>query len=311
LLGSCVSAGISLYRAFTTELVLDSALDPGAGSTVEATLDHETRLRVALVGEIDGRSVQEITNTPGREYQLRYRIPISYRIEQTGRVLLEEQTVVAWDRGGLSFGDKGVGPGGGTIETTKTLTRISAGPGPISVSVETGEDTDYQATLGTLHVEIYRDVVHPLAAMLRWFLLLAGGVVALVVALVLWLIVAGRDSAPRTGSTDQARQLAACCHAAGLIGFVIPLGNLFVPLLLWLMLRETDDFIDRQGKEAVNFQLSFTCYYLLGVLLILALIGIVLLLIVFVLHLTFTIIATVQSFNGVDYRYPLTIRLIR
>ncbi|WP_442110870.1 DUF4870 domain-containing protein [Pseudomonas sp. NUPR-001] len=107
------------------------------------------------------------------------------------------------------------------------------------------------------------------------------------------------------------RQWAMFCHLAALAGLLMPFGHVLGPLVMWLWKKNLDPFIDDQGKEALNFQLtvflaSLACYALLYVL-----VGFVLYGILVVYALVFTIIAGVKANNGQAYRYPLTLRLIR
>ena len=101
------------------------------------------------------------------------------------------------------------------------------------------------------------------------------------------------------------------CHAAALVGFIIPLGNIIGPLIIWMMKKDQFPLVDDQGKEAVNFQISMTIYYLIAAVLILVIIGIVLLVVLGVFSLIMTIIAMIKANSGERYRYPLAIRLIK
>jgi hypothetical protein len=101
------------------------------------------------------------------------------------------------------------------------------------------------------------------------------------------------------------------CHAAALVGFIIPLGNVIGPLIIWMMKKDQFPLVDDQGKEAVNFQISMTIYYLIAAVLILILIGIALLIVLGIFSLVMTIIAMIKANSGERYRYPLAIRLIK
>jgi uncharacterized Tic20 family protein len=120
-----------------------------------------------------------------------------------------------------------------------------------------------------------------------------------------------------------ARQWAMFCHLAALAQFVLPsFGNVIGPLVIWLVKKDQHPFIDDQGKEALNFQISMSLYMWLlpaisGMLICVG-IGIVLfpLAIVVVLALTLAdvvlaIIAGIKASNGEAYRYPITIRFLR
>ena len=101
------------------------------------------------------------------------------------------------------------------------------------------------------------------------------------------------------------------CHLSALLGFVIPLGNIFGPLVVWLVKKQEYPFVDDQGKEALNFQLSMTLYYIVAAILIIILIGIILLIALAIFSLVVTIIAMIKANEGVAYRYPMCIRFIK
>ena len=77
------------------------------------------------------------------------------------------------------------------------------------------------------------------------------------------------------------------------------------------MRRETDPFIDAQGKEALNFQITVAIASLICFLLMVLIIGFFLLGILAIGALVLTIIAGVKANEGFPYRYPFTWRLIK
>jgi len=101
------------------------------------------------------------------------------------------------------------------------------------------------------------------------------------------------------------------CHLIAFAGFVIPFGNVIGPLVIWLIKKDESAFIDDQGKESLNFQISITIYFIASIFLSLFLIGIPLLLAVGVFFIVMVIIAGVKASNGEKYRYPLCIRLVQ
>jgi len=109
-----------------------------------------------------------------------------------------------------------------------------------------------------------------------------------------------------------ARMWAMICHLAGLAGLVVPVvGCIIGPLIVWQIKKEEFPFVDEQGKEAVNFQISMLIYGIVAGLLCFACIGFVLLPAVVIFDLIFLLIAAVKANNGEHYRYPLTIRFIK
>lgn len=111
--------------------------------------------------------------------------------------------------------------------------------------------------------------------------------------------------------SQEARQWAMFCHFAAFLGFIFPFGNLLGPLIVWQIKRESDPFVDRQGKEALNFQITVSLAVVVSFLLMLVVIGFFLLGLVSIGALVLTIIAGIKANEGLDYRYPFTWRLIK
>ena len=101
-------------------------------------------------------------------------------------------------------------------------------------------------------------------------------------------------------------------HLAALSGFVIPLGNVLGPLVVWLIKKDTMPLVDKHGKEALNFQITVTIAMLISIVLMFVLIGILLVFVVGIGALVLTILAAVKVSNGeLDYKYPFAFRLIK
>ena len=109
--------------------------------------------------------------------------------------------------------------------------------------------------------------------------------------------------------TKDARNWAMICHLAGLLGFGLPLvGHLVGPFIIWMLKRDDHPFIDDQGKEALNFQLSMAIYMLvLGC----TIIGIPVAIIFWIADVVLVIMAAVKAGDGEAYRYPMTIRFVK
>ena len=117
--------------------------------------------------------------------------------------------------------------------------------------------------------------------------------------------------APSQVDTRDQNMWAMLCHLSALAGFIIPLGNVIGPLVIWMIKKDVYPLVDDQGKEALNFQISMTIYYVVASILILILIGIVLLIGLALFSLVVTIIAMIKASDGVAYRYPLSIRFVK
>lgn len=90
----------------------------------------------------------------------------------------------------------------------------------------------------------------------------------------------------------------------------IPLG-IFGPLICWLVKKDEHPFVDDQGKESLNFQITILIAALVSGASIFACIGVALLPAVMIFDLVMCIIATMKANEGQRYRYPLTLRLIK
>ncbi len=100
-------------------------------------------------------------------------------------------------------------------------------------------------------------------------------------------------------------------HLSALAGLLIPFGNIFGPLLIWILKKDTSEFVDNQGKESLNFQISITIYTIISIILVLLLIGIVVLILIGLFAVIMVIIAAINSYDGKNYKYPLTIRFVK
>ena len=102
------------------------------------------------------------------------------------------------------------------------------------------------------------------------------------------------------------------CHLLALLAYTgVPFANLVGPLVVWLLYKDKMPFVDDQGKEVVNFQISVLIYALICIPLVLVVVGFFLAVILIIFHIVVTIIGAVRASQGVAYRYPLCIRLIR
>ncbi len=101
--------------------------------------------------------------------------------------------------------------------------------------------------------------------------------------------------------TAEEKQMAMFCHLGTLIGGFV------VPLIIWMMKKEESHFIDRHGKEALNFSISFMIWYMV--------IGMVTcgigMLVLLPLGLWWCIAAGMEANKGGFYEYPMTIRFIK
>lgn len=117
------------------------------------------------------------------------------------------------------------------------------------------------------------------------------------------------------------RQWAMFAHLSALIGGLLSSTHfglaVFVgPLVIWLLKKDTMPFVNDQGKEALNFNITVAIVGLGLLVLSVLTIGIGLVIaipawiVIGIGWLVLTIIAAIRSNNGERYRYPFSWRLI-
>lgn len=60
--------------------------------------------------------------------------------------------------------------------------------------------------------------------------------------------------------TKHERNLSALIHASTFSKYFIPFGNFIIPLVLWTANKKEYEFVDHNGKQALNFQISLLLY---------------------------------------------------
>ena len=116
---------------------------------------------------------------------------------------------------------------------------------------------------------------------------------------------AGYPALPPPLSDADARLWATFAHLGGI------LASWLVPLVIWLVFKDRSRYVDEQGKEALNFQITLFLGALISVPLIFVLVGVVTLLIVGIGGLVYGILAAIAVHRGEPWRYPIALRLIR
>jgi uncharacterized Tic20 family protein len=139
---------------------------------------------------------------------------------------------------------------------------------------------------------------------------------------------------------QEARTWGMLCHLSALLGLLlmfvgIPFASLVLPLIIWKVKKDNHPFIDAQGKESLNFQISMTLYSIvagiISIFLFFVTCGIVissnsranndffslmviaflfLFSLILVFQLVCIIFAAVKAYKGEFYRYPFTLRFL-
>ncbi len=101
----------------------------------------------------------------------------------------------------------------------------------------------------------------------------------------------------------------------GMLAHVLAIVAGFVgPLIIWLIKREESPFVNDQGKEALNFQITVTIGYV--VMLVLSFVPFVgcftsiLMVLIGIASIVFSILGGLEANKGNAYRYPFALRLI-
>lgn len=110
------------------------------------------------------------------------------------------------------------------------------------------------------------------------------------------------------------KELGIVMHLLPFAGFLlpsIPVVNFVAPLALWLFKRGESPYLDAQGKEVLNFQITVTIAAVASMVLMVVCIGMILLPVVAIAAAILCIIGAVKASEGKVYRYPLNLRLIK
>jgi uncharacterized Tic20 family protein len=121
-------------------------------------------------------------------------------------------------------------------------------------------------------------------------------------------------AAPISGSppTQDERTWGMIAHLSAFAVFVFPLGgNILAPLIIWLTRRDTSAYVEMEAREALNFNISVALGWIVCGSLVFALVGIPLGAALFLYWLVMAIVAAVKASEGVGYRYPFSLRLVK
>ena len=109
-------------------------------------------------------------------------------------------------------------------------------------------------------------------------------------------------AAPLTEAED--RQWASFAHLGGILSFL-------PSLIIWLVFKDRGAFTNTEAKEALNFQITIAIGYVAASILSAIIIGIILFPVLGVISIIFSILGFLKAKDGIPYRYPFAIRLIK
>ncbi|MEO7432447.1 MAG: DUF4870 domain-containing protein [Dokdonella sp.] len=106
-------------------------------------------------------------------------------------------------------------------------------------------------------------------------------------------------------------------HLSAFSAFVTGIGCIVGPLIVWLVKKDTLPFAADQAKEALNYNITVAIAFVALVLFSIITLGIGLVIaypvgvLLWLAWIVFTVIAAIKANEGVAYRYPFTLRLVK
>jgi len=111
--------------------------------------------------------------------------------------------------------------------------------------------------------------------------------------------------------SETERNWAMLCHLSAFAGYFFPFGGIIGPLICWLTRKDESQWVDQNGKQSMNFQLSITLYMVLAIPLCFILIGIPIVIFLGFLEVICIIIASVKASKGEEFKYPISIPFVQ
>ncbi|MCD9005393.1 DUF4870 domain-containing protein [Luteimonas sp. XNQY3] len=123
---------------------------------------------------------------------------------------------------------------------------------------------------------------------------------------------------PAGAASSEERQWGLFAHLSALTGlFTGGVGNIVGPLVIWLIKKDTMPFAADQAREALNFNITLLIVAVVLLLITLVTFGLGVVLtfplsiLIGIAWLVLTIIGAMKANDGVAYRYPFALRLIK
>ena len=121
-----------------------------------------------------------------------------------------------------------------------------------------------------------------------------------------------QDTAPMQPMPEkEERTWGMLCHLSAFAGFIVPFGGILAPLIIWLIKKDEMPFVNDQGKESINFQITLFVAAIICMILMFVGIGFLLIVALAIFGVIMIIIASIRANEGTYYRYPYALRLIK
>lgn len=139
--------------------------------------------------------------------------------------------------------------------------------------------------------------------------------------------------------TQSEKNTSVALHLSSLAKYLVPFAGIVVPIIIWQSKKDSSDFIDRNGKSVINFNLSILLYSIIVViigsiffvdsiieiiktanqdvdfipikLIVIASVFAFILITWSIIEFILIIVGTLKATNGEVYKYPLTIPFIK
>lgn len=110
---------------------------------------------------------------------------------------------------------------------------------------------------------------------------------------------------------NEERTMSMLCHLSALGMLLIPFGAILGPLIFWLAKRSQYIEVDKQGKDALNFQITMQILFIISGVLVIVGIGLLFMAALVIFNLAVIVIASIKSNSAERFEYPVAIRFIR
>jgi uncharacterized Tic20 family protein len=111
--------------------------------------------------------------------------------------------------------------------------------------------------------------------------------------------------------TETERNWAMLCHLSAFAGFFFPFGSILGPMICWLSRKDESAWVNINGRNALNFQLSILLYMVLAIPLCFIIIGFPIILALLTLRIVCIIIGSIKASKGENFKYPLVIPFVQ
>lgn len=108
--------------------------------------------------------------------------------------------------------------------------------------------------------------------------------------------------------------MAMICHLLPFAGALlpgVPVLNIVAPLVLWLIKKDSMPFVNQQGMEVLNFQITLSIVFFACMLTFWLILPVAIAFGIGIAAIVLMIIAAIKVNDGIAYRYPFTLRLIK